>query len=276
MKPAVGPAIRLLVIAIVLLFVFSQFLRRNGMFFPSPYPVGDWSRTDAVDVRFRTADGVTLHGWLFRAANAAAPLVVWCHGNAGNVSDRGEVAARLARHGLNVLVFDWRGYGKSEGVPSEAKLYDDALAAYDFASRELHPTSISMYGESLGGPYAAYVAAHRKVRCVVIENSLPSLRELGNTLYRPLPLGWFAPFAMTTTKWLNDANVPVLVMHGKRDEVIPFPLGQRLYDGLRVPRKELLVSQHAGHGEIPFADPRYDDTVVRFVLAAGARDMNTR
>lgn len=276
MKRFVGPAIRLAVITVVILFLFAQFIRRNGMFFPSPYPVGDWSRTDASDVRFRAIDGVSLHGWFFRAADPAAPLVVWCHGNAGNISDRGEVAAKLAQRGLNVLLFDWRGYGKSEGVPSEAKLYDDALGAYDFAARELHPSSIAMYGESLGGPYAAFVATKRKVRCVVIENSLPSLRELGNTLYRPLPLGWFAPFAMTTTKWLNEANVPVLVLHGKRDEVIPFALGRRLYDGLRVPHKEMLVAEKAGHGEIPFAEPRYYDTVVRFVLAAGGRDMNTR
>src|SRR5207253_7508532 len=166
-----------------------------------------------------------------------------------------------------------RGYGKSEGTPSESKLYRDALAAYDFAARELHPSAIVLYGESLGGPYAAYVAARRHVQGVIVENSLPSLRELGNALYRPLPLGWFAPFAMTTTKWLNQANVPVLVMHGKRDAVIPFALGRRLYDGLRVPWKELLVSEEAGHGEIPFRDPRYYDEVVRFVLAAEARDM---
>lgn len=276
MKRIVWPLVRLLVIAFVILFAFAQYLRRTGMFFPQQYPLGEWDQQGAADVHFRTDDGVKLHGWLFRAADAAAPLVIWCHGNGGNITDRGPIAAALANRGLHVLLFDWRGYGKSEGTPSEAKLYGDALAAYDYAARELHPPAIVMYGESLGGPYAAYVASRRKVRAVVIENSLPSLRELGNTLYRPLPLGWFAPFAMTTTKWLNEANVPVLVMHGTRDEVIPFALGRRLYDGLRVPRKEMLVSADAGHGEIPFRDPRYYDTVVRFVLAATPRDMKTR
>jgi fermentation-respiration switch protein FrsA (DUF1100 family) len=272
MRRIVLPLLRLLLIAIVVLFAFAQFIRRTGMFFPERYPLGDWTQP-ATDVQFRTSDGLKLHGWLFRATNPAAPLVLWCHGNGGNVTERGPIAAELAKRGVNVLVFDWRGYGKSEGSPSESKLYRDALAAYDFAARELHPSSIVMYGESVGGPYAAYVASQRKVRCVVIENSLPSLRELGNTLYRPLPLGWFAPFAMTTTKWLNEAGVPVLVMHGRRDQVISFALGQRLFDGLRVPRKELLVSETAGHGEIAFVEPRYYDTVVRFVLAPEARDM---
>jgi fermentation-respiration switch protein FrsA (DUF1100 family) len=265
-KRIVFPLLRLFVVAIVVLFALSQVLRRTGMFFPERYPSGDWTHPGA-DVRFRTSDGLTLHGWLFRAASPAAPLLLWCHGNGGNVTDRGPIAAGLAARGVTVLVFDWRGYGKSEGSPSEATLYRDALAAYDFVAGELHPSSIAMYGESLGGPYAAYVASRRKVSCVVIENSLPSLRELGNALYRPLPLGWFAPFAMTTTKWLNAAGVPVLVMHGRRDQVIPFALGKRLFDELRVPRKKLLVSETAGHGEIAFIEPRYYETVVRFVLA---------
>jgi fermentation-respiration switch protein FrsA (DUF1100 family) len=277
MKRIVWPLLRLLVITLVVLFAFAQYIRRTGMFFPERYPLGEWNQAGAADIHFKTDDGVTLHGWLFRAANADAPLIVWCHGNGGNITDRGPIAAALAKRGVSVFVFDWRGYGKSEGSPNESKLYRDALAAYDYAARELHPSSIEMYGESLGGPYAAFVASRRReVRAVVIENSLPSLRELGNALYHPLPLGWFAPFAMTTTKWLNEANVPVLVMHGTRDQVIPFALGRRLYDGLHVPRKELLVSVDAGHGEIAFRDPRYYDAVVRFVLAAGPHDMKTR
>jgi fermentation-respiration switch protein FrsA (DUF1100 family) len=109
------------------------------------------------------------------------------------------------------------------------------------------------------------VAKERKVRCVIIENSFPSLAALGNALYRPIPLGWSAPFALTTTRWLNAAGVPVLVMHGRRDAVIPFALGMELYDGLRV-RKEMLVSDTAGHCEIPSVEPdRYYDTVVRFI-----------
>ncbi len=100
---------------------------------------------------------------------------------------------------------------------------------------------------------------------MIIESSIPSLAAIGNTLYRPLPLGWFAPFALTTTRWLNEAGVPVLVMHGKHDQVIPFSLGMQLYNGLRVP-KELLVSETAGHCELATSEPaRYYQTVMRFV-----------
>ena len=254
-----------ILIVLIALYLFAQSVRRRSMFVPAKYPEGTWDARGAQDVSFTTSDGVRLHGWLFAApAEAGAPLLLYCHGNAGNITERAPIAAELARRGVSVLLFDWRGYGKSEGQPSESALFRDALAAYDFADARTI-VDIAMYGESLGGPYAAYVAAHRKVRCVVIENSFPSLCAIGNALYHPLPLGWFAPLALRTTDWLNKAGVPVLVMHGKRDAVIPFTLGMDLYNGLRVP-KELLVSETGGHCEIANSDrDRYYDTVVRFV-----------
>lgn len=262
-------AVRITIILLISLFIFAQYVRRTGMFFPTRYPLGNWdAHAYAVapeDQTFTTADGVKLHGWLFRANGRASPLIVWFHGNGGNITDRAPVAAELARRGIAVLVFDWRGYGKSEGSPSEGKLRNDAMAAYEFATTLAKPQDIVLYGESLGGPYAAYVAKERKACCVVIENSFPSLAALGNALYRPLPLGWFAPLALRTTAWLNEARLPVLVLHGKRDEVIPFALGKQLYDGLTVP-KEMFVCETGGHCEIPFVEgPRYYDTVVRFV-----------
>lgn len=253
-------AFSVVLVAVALLYVYAQSVRRTSMFYPSRD--GDW--TAHADEWFTAGDGVRLHGWLFRAADPGAPLIVWCHGNADTIRTRAPMAAELARRGVSVFLFDWRGYGRSEGTPTEEALYADALAAHDHAAKSFGAPSIVMYGESLGGPYAAYVASRRKVRGVIIENSFPSLLHLGNALYAPLPIGWFAPRAMTTTKWLNAAGVPVLVMHGRRDAVIPFRLGQRLFDDLRVP-KEMLVSDGAGHCEIPTADAeRYYDAVVRF------------
>ena len=258
------------IIVIAALYAFATHLRRSSMFYPEKYPVGQWEAEEEFhprEVWFKTPDGVRLNGWLFANANADRPLIIWCHGNGGNISQRALIAEKLRSHGVDVLLFDWRGYGKSEGSPTESNLYRDSEAVYEFATNELHkaPQNIALYGESLGGPYAAWLAMRHKVRCVVIENSFPSLRELGNTLYAPIPLGYFAPCSMTTTRWLNKAGVRVLVMHGKRDQVIPFSLGIHLYEDLRVP-KELLVSETAGHSEIPFAEgERYYETVTTFV-----------
>ena len=242
------------------------------MFVPSRFPEGAWDTralpVQPEDIAFNASDGVRLHGWLFRspAAGRRSPVLIWFHGNAGNITDRAPMAAEFARRGISAFVFDWRGYGKSEGRASESGLFRDAIAAYEFA----HTVSddVVAYGESLGGPYAAYVAAHRKVRCVIIENSFPSLSAIGNALYRPLPLGWVAPFALTTVRWLNQANVPVLVMHGKHDAVIPFALGKQLYDELGVP-KEMLISETGGHCEMATNETaRYYETVTRFILTA--------
>ena len=250
------------------IYLFTLYLRRTGMFFPDVYPAGRWDvkawMVEPSEHYFKTSDGVQLHGWLFKAADRDAPVIVWCHGNAGNLTDRAEMAAELAKRGASTFLFDWRGYGRSEGKARENALFQDALAAHDYV-RRLGAKRIVMYGESVGGPYAAYVAKEREDVCaVVIENSFPSLREMGNALYRPLPLGWAAPFALRTTRWLNEAGVPVLVMHGTRDAVIPYHLGKKLYDDLDVP-KEMLTS-NAGHCEIPlFEAQRYYETVIRFV-----------
>lgn len=263
-----------LLVLLAAIYLFSLYLRRTGMFFPDVYPLGRWDvnawLVPPTEHYFQTSDGLKLHAWYFRAANPEAPVIVWCHGNAGNLTDRADMASEFAKRGISVFVFDWRGFGRSEGKPADGKLFRDALAAHDYV-RGLGAKQIVMYGESVGGPYAAWVARERKdVAAVIIENSFPSLREMGNTLYAPLPLGWTAPFALRTTKWLNDAGVPVLVMHGTRDAVIPYALGKKLYDGLTVP-KELLTA-NAGHCEIPlFEAERYYGSVIGFVEKVGRR-----
>ena len=264
---------RILVFLAVLtlaIFAFANLLRRTGMFFPDVYPTGRWEPNDLMVVPAEhtfESDGLKLHAWLFRAQDASAPVMIWYHGNAGNLTDRTPMCEELAKRGISVFVFDYRGFGRSEGRVSESGSFLDSLAAYDFVKQQ-STQPIALYGESIGGPYAAYVAKERKpVRAVVIENSFPSLMDLGNALYK---LGWTAPFAMRTTAWLNEAGAPVLVMHGTGDEVIPYALGKKLYDGLRLP-KELMTSS-AGHSQIPAAEPaRYYDTVTRFVKAGGPR-----
>jgi fermentation-respiration switch protein FrsA (DUF1100 family) len=257
---------RIVVFAAVLLvaiLVFAQVLRRTGMFFPDRYPTGRWDM-GGEDHTFETSDGVRLHAWWFRARDANAPVLIWFHGNAGNITDRADMAEQLAKRGVSVFVFDYRGFGRSEGRASESRIYRDSIAAFEYV-RKKGAKRIVLYGESIGGPYAAYVAKERKgqVRAVILENSFPSLKDLGNALYRPLPLGWTAPFAMRTTAWLNEAGAPVLVLHGTRDAVIPYALGKKLFDELTVP-KEMFTS-HAGHCEIPlFEATRYYEAVTRF------------
>ena len=260
-------AVIIAVVAVIAIYAYANHLRRSSMFFPMKYPEGSWD-TSALAIKpeeqwITTPDGVRLNAWMFRARDPNAPMLVYFHGNGGNIGERGPVASKLAAHGISVLLFDWRGYGKSEGAPTEEALFIDTLAAYDHARTTT--ANLSVYGESLGGPYAAFAAKKRGAKTVVIENSFPSLSELGDTLYAPLPLGWTARGSLTTVRWLNEAGVPVLVMHGKPDPMIPFKMGQSLFDQLRVPR-EMFVSETAGHCEIASAEgERFYETVTRFV-----------
>lgn len=270
MKLAVlsGVAVLGLTIALAL---FANLLKRNSLFFPSRYPAGNWDPSllplAPRDVTFRTPDGTRLHGWYFEAADAHAPTLIWFHGNGNNLSERGIYGATFAQRGLNVLLFDYRGYGKSEGAPTEEDLYEDSFAAYDFAAGELSrpPASIVLYGESLGGPYAARVATRRRARCVIIENSFPSLQSVGRVLFPRLPLHWFVRNSLTTARWLNEAGLPVMILHGKCDTTLPFTLAMELYDSLRVP-KRLFISETANHCQIQAIEgERYYREVISFV-----------
>lgn len=254
---------------LALRFVTEQ-MKRSSLFFPARYPEGMW-KLESLPVRptehaFRTPDGVRLHAMLFRAENPVA-TAIWFHGNAGNISNRAGVASQLAMRGVSVFLFDYRGYGRSEGTPAERALMLDSLAAYDFVRADLgeDPRSIVLYGESLGGAYAAYVAARRPARCVVIENSFPSLSAMAAHHYRGTPFSMIVRRSLTTLDWLNSARIPVLVMHGTEDEVVPFSLGMQLYSGLTVP-KQFLRSEGASHSEIPDREgERYYSTVVAFI-----------
>lgn len=264
----------LVVAALVLLlllaggFLFARMQKENGMFFPDRYPAGRYERQyepQPRDVWFTTPDGVKLHGWVFAAAGVEAPLLIWFHGNGGNLSLRGDTAAEMARRGITVFLFDYRGYGLSEGKPSEAALHVDSLAAYEFAVKAIPGSSAPvLYGESLGGPYAARVARLRGSSSVVIENSFPSLTEVGNTIYG-WPLGLFVRGSLRTADDLNAAGVPVLVMHSQADQVLPYRLGESLFRQLRT-EKELYVSHRADHSMIPEEDgDRFYDAVTRFI-----------
>jgi uncharacterized protein len=256
--------------AFFLILVFmAEVMKQQSMFFPERFPGGNYTFAGSpppADVFFETSDAVRLHAWFFRADAADAPLLIWFHGNGGNLTYRAPMAAELARRGISVFLFDWRGYGKSLGTPSERSLFRDAIAAYDHAAAAYgKDRRVVLYGESLGGPYAAHVARERTACAVVIENSFSSLAALADSLYSPVPVGVLTHRSLRTADWLRASKVPTLVMHGRNDEVIPFDLGVAIYDALDQ-QKEMFVSERANHSAIPDVEgARYYDAVVNFV-----------
>lgn len=247
-------------------------LERKMLFVPARYPAGDWQPTTVVyeDVHFQAADGVRLHGWYVPHENPRAH-VVFLHGNGGNITQFAEGLRTLnRRHGLSVLIFDYRGYGRSEGsISDERGLYEDAAAAYDFAvrARGAAPTRLVLYGQSLGTAAAAELAAERPCGALVLESGLSSAADMARVVLPWLPR---AVARLTKNRFdsvgkLPRAGCPVLVAHGDRDEIIPVEQGRALYAAAPEP-KRLHIVNGAGHNDLNLVGgEKYLDALADFI-----------
>ncbi len=183
------------------------------------------------DVELHTADGVRLHGWYVPAADARGTLL-FLHGNAGNVSHRLDSLRIFHDLGLAVLIIDYRGYGRSEGKPSEQGLQQDALAAWNHLVevRGETPARIVVFGRSLGASLAAWLAARRPVAGLILESAFISVPELAAELYWWLPARRLARLRHDTLEAVTRVRSPVLVAHSPDDEIIPYRHGRALYE----------------------------------------------
>jgi uncharacterized protein len=193
------------------------------------------SPADVEDRTLVTRDGVKLHAW--RAGPSDARFVlVWSHGNAGNIANRYETLQALARRGLGVLAYDYRGYGRSEGRPSESGVYLDAEAAYDSErERGVAAERIVAFGESLGSAVSAELAARRPCAALAVVSPFTTLREVARSHYGFL--GGLAGSRFDALSRVEKLDRPVFVAHGDRDEIVPYALGERLYAAARGPKR---------------------------------------
>lgn len=192
------------------------------------------------DVWFKAQDGVTLNAWFFPAQTNTAPdclAVILCHGNAGNISHRLATCQALLESGVSVLSFDYRGYGRSHGSPSEEGTYHDAQAAYlwlrqkGFAARNIIP-----YGESLGGGVAAELALREEVGGLVLQSTFTSVTDLGAELFPFLPVRWLSQIHYDTCAKLPRLKNPVLIMHSRGDSLVPFKHSERNFAAAQDPK----------------------------------------
>ncbi len=197
-------------------------------------------------VALATGDGETLAGWFVPAPQARGTLL-YLHGNGGNIGHRVDRVAVFQRLGLNTLIVDYRGYGASSGEPSEAGTYRDALAAWDHLTRVRgeSPARIVVFGESLGGSIAAWLAARRPPAALVVYASFTSAPELARSLYPMFPAAWLTRFRYDTRAALGHVAAPVLILHSPDDEIVPFSHGEALFAAARGPKK--LVELRGGH-----------------------------
>ncbi len=207
-------------------------------------------------VYLTTTDGVKLHGW-FVPAQQPQMTLLFLHGNAGNISHRLDSLAIFHRLQLNTLIIDYRGYGQSVGKPSEAGLYRDAEAALRYLRevRGVPLQDIVIFGRSLGGAVAAWLAARQPGGALIIESSFVSAPALAADLYPFLPSRLLTFLRYDTLAHLKVVSSPVLVIHSRDDEIIPFQHGMQLFAAAHEPKQ--FVQIHGSHNEGFLQSKRY-------------------
>mgnify|MGYP001040937173 CR=1 FL=1 len=201
------------------------------------------------DVFFEAEDGVRLHGWLF-PLEGDRPVLLFSHGNAGNISHRLDNVRLLLNEGLQVFIFDYRGYGRSAGKPSEEGIYKDGLAAYDFLSEKegFSSRTIIPFGRSLGACVALEIALRRSVRAIILESAFTNTKEMAASIPLFKPFSYLLPAHYNNLAKIGKVSVPKLLVHGTDDEIVPFSMGQELFDAAKEP-KRFFPLQGAGHND---------------------------
>lgn len=225
------------------------------------------------DVTLATDDSVKVHGWFIPAPTnspRAGFVVLVSHGNAGNISHRTALAGLLRRHGVAVLLYDYRGYGRSEGRPSEDGTYRDALAFYGWLKqRGFAPEKILSYGESLGGGIASELARRERVGGLILQSAFTSIPDVGAELFPFLPVRLLSTIRYATRERLSQIHVPVLVIHSPQDEIVKFGHAEKNFAAANEPK--LLVTLGGSHNDGLFENEAlFHEGMEKLLKLAGA------
>jgi hypothetical protein len=236
---------------------------------PSKYPEGLWDTSNMPlpiqDVWFKAEDGVKLHGWYVPSEEPIATLLFF-HGNAGNITHRLENIFLLHHLKLNVFIFDYRGFGRSEGDPDEEDIFLDSQAAYEtvLVQPGVSQSSLFIFGRSLGGPFASYTASKNPAAGLILESTFTNAVDMADRMLPILP-GWMVSSELDTQGHVSKMDLPKLFIHGTRDNIIPFTMGRELYKAAAKP-KEFYSIVGAGHNNTwQVGQKEYFDTIKTFI-----------
>ena len=242
------------------LLVLFVFIMQGRMLYLSGVPGRTLTMTpinvgmEYQDVSIRTADGVTLHGWFIMGRSSQ--VLLFFHGNAGNISHRLDSIRQFQNLGLSVLIIDYRGYGQSGSMTTEQGIYRDADAAWQYltADRGISASDIVIFGRSLGASVASRLAAQHQPLALVVESSFTSVPDIAQELYPWLPARWLSRLSHATRDYVRDVRCPVLVVHSRDDEIIPFHHGEEIFSAANEPRTLLVL--RGSHNDAFLLDER--------------------
>ena len=248
---------------------YTGLVDRYFIFFPDKDVYQDPGDRDLIfqDVFFEAEDGVRLHGWY--VPGRGDETLVWFHGNAGNISHRVENLAELhGRLEVNIFIFDYRGYGRSEGSPTEQGTYLDARAAMAYLGEreDVDRGKLVLFGRSLGCAVALEIAASHLVYAVILESPFTSIQAMARRAYPFLPgIGLLARSKYDSLSKIKGVRSPVMVLHGDRDEIAPYEMGRNLFEAARPPKRFYTI-QGAGHNDTYLVGgPEYYDALGSFI-----------
>ena len=224
--------------------------QRKLMYFPdrTRVPPANFALAGVVERVLETPDGAKLVAWYARAA-PGRPTILYFHGNAGNLANRSERMRKYIARGLGVLMLSYRGYSGSTGSPTERANVADAKLAYEALRKDgIAPDEIVLYGESLGTGVAVQVAAEKPVAGVILDAPYTSIVDVAAGAYPFFPVRWFMFDRYETMRYLPSVKVPLLVIHGEEDEVIPVTMGRAVYAAANGP-KEIVTLPGANHSD---------------------------
>ena len=257
------------VAVIVLLLLWVRFQEQFGIFHPRPAsPSAVQTLPASIDfIEFDSEDGTKITG-LWKSRQETAPVVVMAHGNAGNMFDRLHWFQQALPTGWNGLLFDYRGYGLSEGSPDEEGVYDDTLAAVRYARSKRPGAPLLMHGRSLGTPLMAHASMTIEPEGLILESGFPSGEAMGKTIL-PIPgLRYLMSVEFHTVEYLSRSRksepFPVFLIHGTEDRIVPLSLGKTLFEKIHPPKDHWWVSG-AGHNNLfSMAGQEYPSNLTRF------------
>jgi uncharacterized protein len=270
-----------LLIGYVLVLLIVRVFESHFVFFPN-YPSRqreDWKPKwfPVEDVWLNAADGTKLHSWWIPNDKANLTIVAF-HGNAGGVADRAEVYQFLRDTPANVLAVEYRGYGRSDGKPSEAGIYQDAESAYQYlvVTRHIPPKSVVVFGQSLGTAVAAHLAAQHEVAGVILEAPFPSASRVASKVFPFLPgLSLLVHSQFDTQRRVQEINAPILIVHCNQDPVIPFVFGQEVFAASREPKTFLEIDAICHEEASMIAPAKYRTALQSFLSKVPAGNSPT-
>lgn len=262
---------RLLIIAMglyAILVVLAMFFEEKFIFFPDKYPAGNWALpSGAEDVYITTSDKLELHAWWIPNEKATHTFL-WLHGNAGNITHRKYILEQLRTLDINILMLDYRGYGRSEGVPSEKGLYTDAEAVHDFlvSIKNIPPRNIIVFAQSLGTPVGAELMLRRECGGAILEAPFTNAKEMAMKII-PIPLGWAIKSEFDTLSKIKKINKPILIVHGTADDIVPFEHGKRIFESANPPKTFVELPNIGHNDQWENANKKYLDSIKTFLAS---------